>query len=175
MGGTWLQKYAACVLCYCYHKTIHKFGVGFVVVHHRVFRFTSMNERIVTISIKANFHLISRICVHTPTEEENDDTNEQFYECLEESYGKWPHHNVNIVLANAKVGKEGILGLIVGKFSPHDNTSDNGERLVDFYASRNTVICNARFLHLNINKATLLQRASVQRSAYVRQHTESWR
>ena len=57
---------------------------------------------------------------------------------------------------NAKVGREGVFGSTVGKFSLHETTSNNGLRLIDFVAARNMVVSSTRFQHLDIHKATWL-------------------
>ncbi|XP_050331585.1 uncharacterized protein LOC126760169 [Bactrocera neohumeralis] len=54
------------------------------------------------------------------------------------------------------MGKQGIFGTTVGKFSLHDETSPNGLRLIDFAGARNMVICSTRFQHKKIHQATWL-------------------
>ncbi|XP_067648027.1 uncharacterized protein [Eurosta solidaginis] len=55
-----------------------------------------------------------------------------------------------------KVGKEGVFGPTVGKFSLHNETSPNGLRLIDFAGAQNMVISSTRFMHKKINQATWL-------------------
>ena len=57
------------------------------------------------------FHIISRICTHTPTEEKEDAVKASIYANLEVLYDKCPGSDVKIVLGdfNAKVGQEGIF------------------------------------------------------------------
>ena len=49
-----------------------------------------------------------------------------------------------------KFGRENIFGPTVGKFSLHEETSDNGMRLIDFAAAKNMVVSSTRFKHLDI-------------------------
>ena len=53
-----------------------------------------------------------------------------FYAKLESIYDQCPAHDIKIVLGdfNAKIGREGIFGQTVGRFSLHTNTSDNGAK-----------------------------------------------
>ena len=82
-----------------------------------------MNERLPKIRIKANFHNISLICAHAPTEEKDGAVKDAFYAKLEDLYDKYPAHDIRIVLGdfNAKVGQEGIFGATVGQFSLHSS------------------------------------------------------
>lgn len=85
--------HAGCDVHYSCHATMHKFSAGFVIdqkLRDLVSRFTPMGERIETIHIKAKFHHINIICAHALTEEEDDETKEQFYRRLEEVYEKCP-------------------------------------------------------------------------------------
>ncbi|XP_055855997.1 uncharacterized protein LOC129919171 [Episyrphus balteatus] len=121
-----------------------------------VLSFNCVNERLTTIRIKAKFTNISLICAHSPTEEKDDTTKDNFYELLEKTYEQIPSYDIKIVLGdfNAKLGREDIFGSTVGKHSLHDNTSDNGFRLVDFAAGQNVVIASTRFPYLKIHKGT---------------------
>ena len=159
--GQGCVKKPTCDIYYSCHAEKHEFGVGFVVgkrLRHLVSRFTPVNERLATIRIKAKFHYISLICAHAPTDEKDDETKESFYERLDEAYERCPRHDIKFVIGdlNAKVGKEGIFGPTVGKFSLHDETTDNGMRLIDFAAARNMVVSSTRFQHADIHKATWL-------------------
>lgn len=148
-------------LYYSCHETRHEFGCGFVVsrrLKHLVSRFTPVDERLATIRIKAKFFNISLICAHAPTEDKDEQTKDIFYERLERAYDRCPDHDIKIVLGdfNAKLGKENIFGPTVGKFSLHEETSDNGMRLTDFAAAKNMVVSSTKFRHLDIHKATWL-------------------
>ncbi|KAI8121895.1 Craniofacial development protein 2 [Lucilia cuprina] len=123
-----------------------------------VISFTPVDER--TIRIRSKFFNISLICAHAPTEEKDEGVKDRFYDRLDDLYDRCPKHDVKIVLGdfNAKIGKENVFGPIVGKFSLHDETSENGMRLIDFAAARNMVISSTRFKHLDIHKATCAHR-----------------
>ena len=108
--GQGCKRLASCDVYYSCHIDKHKFGCGFVVskrLRHIVFGFTSVNERIGTIRIRAKFYNISLICAHAPTEEKDDVVKDAFYAELEDVYDKCPAHDAKIVLGdfNAKVGR----------------------------------------------------------------------
>ena len=154
-------KMQSCDIYYSGHAEKRILGCGFAVgerLRNLVLQFTPVNERLATIRIRAKFFNISLICAHAPTEEKDDELKDTFYEKLDEVYERCPRHDVKIVIGdfNAKVGREGIFGSTVGKFSLHDVTSANGLRLIDFAAARNMVISSTRFQHLDIHKATWL-------------------
>ena len=55
---------------------------------------------------------------------------------------------------NAKVGRENIFKPTIGQESLHQDSNDNGVRLVNFATSKNLVITSTMFPHRNIHKYT---------------------
>ena len=55
---------------------------------------------------------------------------------------------------NAKVGRENIFKPTTGNESLHQDSNDNGVRIVNFATSKNLVVKNTMFLHRNIHKYT---------------------
>jgi hypothetical protein len=53
---------------------------------------------------------------------------------------------------NAKVGRENIFKPTIGKDSLHQDSNDNGVRLVNFATSKNLVLKSTMFPHQNIHK-----------------------
>ncbi|XP_054082672.1 uncharacterized protein LOC105219245 isoform X1 [Zeugodacus cucurbitae] len=146
------KKMGPCDIYYSGHIKERKFGVGFVVgerLRRRVLAFTPVDER-----LKAKFFNISLICAHV--------IKDTFYERLERTYERCPRHDVKIVLGdfNARLGKEGVFGPTVGKFSLHDETSPNGLRLIDFAGTRNMT----RFQYKKIHQATWLSPDRITRN-----------
>ncbi|XP_067625202.1 craniofacial development protein 2-like [Eurosta solidaginis] len=143
------------------HTNKRSFGVGLVVgekLCRQALAFTPVDERLAAIRIKAKFFNISFICAHAPTEEKDDEVKDIFYEQLERTYELCPRYDIKVVLGdfNARVGKEGVFGPTVGKFSLHNETFPNGLRLIDFADVRNMVISSTRFMHKKIHQATWL-------------------
>ena len=55
---------------------------------------------------------------------------------------------------NAKVGRENIFKLTVGNESLHQDSNDNGVRIVNFATSKNLVDKSTIFPHRDIHKHT---------------------
>jgi hypothetical protein len=55
---------------------------------------------------------------------------------------------------NAKVGGENIFKPIVGNESLHQESNDNGVRILNFATSKNLVVKSTLFLYRNIHKYT---------------------
>jgi len=52
---------------------------------------------------------------------------------------------------NAKVGKENIFKLIIGNERLHQDSNENGVRIINFAASKNLVVKSTMYLHQNIS------------------------
>ena len=120
------------------------FSCGFVFskrLRHLVSRFTPENERLATIRLKTKFFNISLICAHAPTAD---------------IYDRCPFNDLKILLGtfNTKVGQESIFLPIIGRFSLHETSSNNGNRLIDFAALRNMVVRSTMFRHLDTHEPT---------------------
>ena len=55
---------------------------------------------------------------------------------------------------NAKVGRENMFKLTIGNESLHQDSNDNGVRIVNFATSRNLVVKSMMFPHRGIHKHT---------------------
>ena len=71
-------------------------------------------------------------------------------------FDHFPKHRMKILLGdfNAKVGRENIFKPTIGQESLHQDSNDNGVRLVNFATSQNLVVKNTMFRHRNIHKYT---------------------
>jgi exonuclease III len=112
-------------------------GVGFYVtkqIKNRIMGFEPVTERICSIKIKGKFHDTTIINIYTPTENDSAEEKEMFYAKLQKWIDKISKYDMIIVIgdAKAKIGKEKIYIPIIGKFSQHDTTSPNGEKLCSF-------------------------------------------
>ena len=77
-----------------------------------------------------------------------------FYEELEQVFDNFSRHHMQILLGdfNAKVGRENIFKPTVGNESLHQDSNDNGVRIVNFATSKNLVVKSTMFPHRNIHK-----------------------
>jgi ribosomal protein S17 len=93
---------------------------------------------------------------HAPTEEKGDYSNGGFYEELEGFFYHFPKYHMKILLGdfNAKVGREDTFKLTMGNESLHQDSNDNGVRVVNFATSKNLVVKSTMFPHRNIHKYT---------------------
>jgi len=92
--------------------------------------------------------------VHAPTEEKDEIQNDDFYEDLEKIYMKVPKHDINVVMGdfNTNLGKEPGLAPNVGKYSLHEETNNNGWRMIDFAITKNMAKSSTLFKHKRIHK-----------------------
>ena len=72
--------------------------------------------------------------VHAPSEEKSDESKDSFYEELEQGFDHLPKYHTKILLGdfNAKVGRENTFKPTIGNESLHQDSNDNGVRLVNF-------------------------------------------
>jgi hypothetical protein len=85
---------------------------------------------------------ITLINAHAPTEDAEDHIKENFYDTLEKIYDLAPQHDIKIVLGDfkAKIGKETTFRPTIGKESLHEETNNNGLRLIDFASGKCMII-----------------------------------
>jgi endonuclease/exonuclease/phosphatase family metal-dependent hydrolase len=96
------------------------------------------------------------LTVHAPTEEKGDDSKDSFYEELEGVFYHFPKYHMKILLGdfNAKVGRDDIFKPTIGNESLHQDSNDNGVRVINFATSKNLVVKSTMFPHRNIHKYT---------------------
>ena len=77
---------------------------------------------------------------------------ESFYEEVEEVFDHFPKYYMKILLGdfNAKLGREDIFKPVIGQESLHQDSNDNGVRLVNFAISKNLVVKSTMFPHRKI-------------------------
>jgi hypothetical protein len=78
-----------------------------------------------------------------------------FYEELEQVFDHLRKYHMKILLDfNAKVGGDNIFKPTIGKESLHQDSNDNGVRVVNFATVKNLVVKSTMFPHRNIHKYT---------------------
>ena len=139
--------------------TTNELGTGFVVLgkmRQRVIGWNPINARMCKLRIKGRFFNYSIINVHCPHDARPDDEKEAFYAQLEQVYDGCPQRDVKIVIGdmNAQVGREAEYRPVIGPNSLHAVSNDNGQRCVNFAASRGLVVRSTFFPRKDIHKAT---------------------
>ena len=139
--------------------TTNELGTGFIVLgkmRQRVIGWQPINARMCKLRIKGRFFNYSIINVHCPHEGRSDDEKEAFYAQLEQTYDGCPLRDVKIVIGdmNAQVGREEMYRPVIGPDSLHTVSNDNGQRCINFAASRGMVVRSTFFPRKNIHKAT---------------------
>jgi len=78
-----------------------------------------------------------------------------FYEEVEEVFDHFPKYYMKILVGdfNAELGTEDIFKQIIGQEILHQDSNDNGVRLVSFATSKN-LVKSKMFPHRNIHKYT---------------------
>ena len=134
-------------------------GIGFFV-HHNI---VSAVKRVEFVSDTVSYIVLrGRWCniivrnVHATSEAKSDDSKDSFYEELEQVFDHFPKYHTKILLGdfNAKVGRENIFKPTIGNDSLHQDSNDNGVRIVNFATSKKSVVKSTIFPHQNIRKYT---------------------
>lgn len=137
----------------------HQFGTGFVLdkkLDLMVVKFNPINKYMCTIRLRLKKRFLTLINAHAPTEVKEESIKEEFYSKLEQTYDSIPGYDIKIVLGdfNAQVGRDPTVWSVAGCHSLHEQSNDNGTRLVEFAASKNLIIKSTSFMRKNIYKAT---------------------
>ena len=84
--------------------------------------------------LRGRWHNIIVVNVHAPSEEKSDEAKDSFYEELEQVFNHFPKYHMKMLLGdfNAKVGRENIFKPTIGQESLHQDSNDNGVRIVNF-------------------------------------------
>jgi len=104
-------------------------------------------------TVRCNIILLN---VYASSEEKSNDSKDSFYEELEQVFDHFPKYDMKILLGdfNASLEREDIFKQAVGNESLHQDSDDNGVRIVIFTTSNNLVVKSTMFLHCNIYKYT---------------------
>ena len=94
--------------------------------------------------------------MYAPSQEKNDDSKDSFYEESEQGFDHFPKHHTKILLGDfkAKVERENIFKPTTGNESLHQDSNDNGVRIVNFSTPKNLVLKSTMFLYRNTHKYT---------------------
>jgi len=111
-------------------------------VKHLIMNFQPKSPRMCWLRIRGKFFNYSIINAHAPTEDKSDTEKDAFYDGLRNLYDACPKHDVKLIIGdlNAQIGKEAIYYPTIGKEAYHQESNENGKRLIHLAASRNVVI-----------------------------------
>ena len=92
--------------------------------------------------------------VHALSEVKSDESKDGFYEESEQVFDHFRKYHMKLLLGdfNVKVGTKNIFKPTIGRESLHQDSNDNGVRLVNFATSKNLVVKSTMFPHQNIHK-----------------------
>jgi len=90
--------------------------------------------------------------MHARSEEKSDHSKVSFHEELEQAFYNFPKYHMTILLEDfdVKYGRENIFKPTIGNKSIHQDSNDNGVRIVNFATSKYLVFKSTMFLHRNI-------------------------
>ena len=134
-------------------------GTGFFV-HHRIVsavkRVDFVNDRMPYIDLRDRWCNIIVLNVHVPSEEKGDDSKESFYVELEQVFNHFHKYHMKTVSGdfNAKVGRGNIFKPTIWNESLHQDSNDNGVRIVNFATSKYLVLKSTTFPYRDIPKQT---------------------
>lgn len=137
----------------------HERGVGFVIKNSflpNIVRFEPISDRSCYIELKGKWFNILIINCYAPTDDKNEEIKNAFYEELDRICDALPTGKPKIILSdfNAKIGKEAAYRPTIEKDSLHNDSNDNGNKLINFATTRNMRISSTMFPHKNIHKQT---------------------
>ena len=129
-------------------------GTGFFVrcrIVSAVRKVEFVSERVSYIVLTGCWCNIIVLNVHAPSEEKSDDLKDSLYEELEQVFDHFPKYQMKILLGDfkAKVGREreNSFKPTIGNGSLHEDSNDNGVRMVNFTTSKKIAVKSTMFLH----------------------------
>jgi len=116
-------------------------------------RIEFVSYRLSYIVLRGSWLHIIVVNVHAPSEEKSEESKDSFHEELEQVFDHLPKYHMKILLGDfkAKVGRDNIFKPTIGQESLHQDSNDNGVRIVNFATSKNLVVKSTMLPHQNIH------------------------
>ena len=135
-------------------------GVGLVLskkLKNSLISYTPISERVLTARLHSRHVNISIVVGYAPTETSEDKDKDSFYEQLTDTFSQLPSHDIKILMGdlNARLTSEkSAWPGIIGPYSLHDDSNDNGNRLLSFCAMFELTVGGTLQQHADIHKGT---------------------
>ena len=106
--------------------------------------------------LKAKWFSCTLTNVHAPTNEITEQIKEEFYNLLKQNINQIARSDIKIIIGdfNAKVGKRSIYKPTIGNESLHNETNNNGIKMIQFAISNGLNVRSTMFPHKDIHKQT---------------------
>ena len=116
----------------------------------------AVTDKICRIRLKGRYRNITIISTRAPTEEKEEYEKEEFYDRLEETCSKVQKYDIIKIMGdfNTKIGKEKHLMKVAGKYTIHNETSENDKLLAQFATRNRLFIKSTSFKHKEIHMGT---------------------
>ena len=136
-----------------------RYGTGFIVsakIRKSLLAFEPLSDRLCKLRLRGKFRNITLLSTYAPTEDSSDTLKDEFYDQLSRECEKAHKYDILILLGdfNAKIGTENFIATVAGKYTLHEETSENGKRLGQLAARYNMIIKSTCFEHKRIHKGT---------------------
>lgn len=145
---------------YSGNNNSHTHGVGILLTHNMkraLLEYKPISDRLLMARFNTKYRNIVIFQCYAPTENDDDETKNEFYEQLDMEIARSRKSDIKIILGdlNAKVGCDNTnLRFIMGNQGLGASRNNNGERLVDLCASHQLFIGGTKFPHRDIHKYT---------------------
>jgi len=125
-------------------------GTGFIIsskMRKLFLSFEPLSNRIRKLRLRGHFRNITLISTYAPTEDSPDIIKDEYYDHLSQECEKAGKYDILILLGdfNAKIGRENFMATVAGKYTLHEETSENGKRLGQLAARHNMIIKSTCF------------------------------
>ena len=120
---------------------------------HCTVEFVSDTMSYVYVILRGRLCNIIVLNAHAPSEEKGDYSKDSFYEELEQVFGRFCKYRMKILLGNfnEKLVGEDIFKLTIENESLHQDSTDNGVRIMNFATSEIVVVKSTLFPHRSIH------------------------